>query len=74
MSTEFKSERAAECAEQLNVLLLIIYENESEGIHKNSPLIGNALNLSAYIHNFFREQELDKTRDRLCGLGGGNHG
>lgn len=70
MSAAFDSERAAECAEQLNALLLIVYENDSEGIIKNAPLIGNALNLSAYIHNFFREQTLDKTRDRSCGLGG----
>lgn len=69
MSAAFDSERAAECAEQLNALLLIIYENESEGISKNNPLVGNALNLSSCIHNFFREQELDKTRDRSCGLG-----
>lgn len=70
MSAAFDSERAAESAEQLNAPLLIIYENESEGISKNNPLVGNALNLSACIHNFFREQALGETRDRSCGLGG----
>jgi|GEM_PF-3887908 len=57
---KFNSGRAAECAEQLSALLLIVYENDSEGIEKDNPLIGNALNLSAYIHNYFREQELNE--------------
>ncbi|WP_277973284.1 hypothetical protein [Pantoea agglomerans] len=60
MMDKFNSDRASECAEQLNALLLIIYENDSEGIEKDNPLIGNALNLSAYIHHFFREQELNE--------------
>lgn len=59
MESEFNSDRAAECAEQLNALLMIVFENNSEGIKKDNPLIGNALNLSAYIYNFFREQELN---------------
>lgn len=59
MKREFNSDSAAECAEQLNALLLIIYENDSQGIDKDNPLIANALNLSCNIHNFFLEQKLN---------------
>lgn len=56
METKFDSDRAAECAEQLNALLLILFEHNTDGIKKNNPAIGNALNLSAYIHEFFKEE------------------
>lgn len=64
MESEFNSGVAEKCAEQLNALLLIMYENDSEGINRGNPLIGNALNLSAYIHNFFREIEINDQHSR----------
>ncbi len=60
MESKLGSDRAAECAEQLNAVLLILFEHDTDGVKKNNPIIGNALNLSAYIHNFFREQELNE--------------
>lgn len=59
MENNFNSDSAAEFAEQLNALLLIVYENDSEGIQQYNPLIAIALNLSSHIHNFFREQKLN---------------
>lgn len=56
MESTFNSDGAAERAEQLNALLLIIFENDSMGIEKNHPLIGNALNLSSYIQIYFHEE------------------
>lgn len=59
MENKFESWRAAEYAEHLNALLLILFEHDTDGVRKDNPVIGNALNLSSYIHNFFREQELN---------------